>query len=229
LRILLVEDDVRIVPFICKGLKEGGFAVDHAEDGEKGLEMVLSKNYNAAIIDIMLPKLDGMKLIKEMRQKNVRIPVLILSARGSVEDRVKGLQIGSDDYLTKPFALSELLARMQALVRRTQKNSDSMQLTIGELSMDLLKHEVVRAGKHIPLQPREYSLLEYMMRNAEIVVSKTMIMGQVLNYDVDPQTNIVDVLICRLRKKIDEGFDAKMVHTIRGVGYILKNPAEAVV
>jgi two-component system OmpR family response regulator len=228
-RILLVEDDIRIVPFICKGLKEGGFAVDHAEDGEKGLEMALSKNYNAAVIDIMLPKLDGMNLIKQMRDNNVRIPVLILSARSAVEDRVRGLQIGSDDYLTKPFAITELMARLQALIRRTQKNTDAMQLTLGDLSMDLLRHEVVRAGKHIPLQPREYSLLEYMMRNADIVVSKTMIMGQVLNYDVDPQTNIVDVLICRLRKKIDEGFETKMVHTIRGVGYILKDPAAAAV
>ena len=224
MRILLVEDDVKIVPFISKGLKEGGFTVDHADDGAKGLEMALSKAYAAAIIDIMLPKLDGMALIREMRRNNVRTPVIILSARGSVEDRIKGLQIGSDDYLTKPFALSELLARLQALIRRNQEHQDSMVLTVGELSMDLLRHEVTRAGKQITLQPREYSLLEYMMRNADIVLSKTMIMGQVLNYDVDPQTNIVDVLICRLRKKIDEDFDVRMIHTIRSVGYILKDP-----
>ena len=171
MRILLVEDDLRIVPFIRKGLKEGGFAIDHAEDGQKGLELALSKNYTAAVIDIMLPELDGMSLIKEMRQNNIRFPILILSARGSVEDRVQGLRIGSDDYLTKPFAISELLARLQALIRRTQKNTDSIELTLGELSMDLLKHEVIRAGKQIALQPREYSLLEYLhaqFRNSSV-------------------------------------------------------------
>ena len=224
---LLVEDDKKIVPFICKGLKENGFAIDYAIDGEKGLQKALSRSYDAAIIDIMLPKLDGMAMIKQMRQQKIKTPVLILSARGTVEDRVKGLQIGADDYLTKPFSLSELLARVQALVRRNQKNVDTAILTVGELTMDILRHEVVRAGKHIALQPREYALLEYMMRNSDIVISKTMIIEQVLNFDFDPKTNIVDVLIFRLRKKIDDGFDFKMLGTIRSFGYILKSPTES--
>jgi len=225
LRILLVEDDEKIVPFITKGLKESGFAVDCADNGQDGLQMALSGSYDAAVIDIMLPRMDGMALIKEMREKKTKTPVIILSARGTLEDRIKGLQIGADDYLTKPFSLSELIARLQALVRRSQKNIDTTIITVGELSMDILRHEVIRAGKKIALQAREYALLEYMMRNADIVISKTMIIEQVLNYDFDPKTNVVDVLIHRLRKKIDEGFDFKMLLTIRSFGYILKSPS----
>jgi two-component system OmpR family response regulator len=226
LRILLVEDDVRIVPLICKGLEDGGFSFECADNGEEGLRLALSQSYDAAVIDIMLPKVDGITLIEEMRKKNIKMPVIILSALGSVEDRVRGLEIGSDDYLTKPFAMSELLARLQALIRRTQKSAEPVVLTAGELSMDLVRHEVIRAGKHIALQPREYALLEYMMRNAETVISKAMIIKHVLKYDFDPQTNIVDVLVFRLRKKIDDDFDFKMIHTIRGFGHILKISAK---
>ena len=220
----MIEDDIQLASFLQKGLKESGFAVDHTDNGEDGLQLALSEPYDVAVIDIMLPKLDGISVIKQMRQNNVGTPVIILSARGSVDDRIKGLQTGSDDYLTKPFAFTELVARLQALIRRKHNNNDPTFLSVGELSIDLLRHEVSRAGKHIDLQPREFALLEYMMRNADIVISKTMIMQHIWNYNFDPQTNVVDVLVCRVRNKIDKDFEAKMIHTIRGVGYILKNP-----
>jgi two-component system OmpR family response regulator len=224
LRLLLIEDDIQIASFLQKGLKESGFAVDYVNNGEDGLHLALSEPYDAAVIDVMLPKLDGMSVIKQMRQNNIKTPVIILSARGTVDDRVKGLQIGSDDYLAKPFAFSELVARLQALIRRKHDNSNPTSLSVGELSIDLLRHEVSRAGKLIDLQPREYALLEYMMRNANIVISKTMIMQHIWNYNFDPQTNVVDVLVCRVRNKIDKDFDTKMIRTVRGAGYILDNP-----
>jgi two-component system OmpR family response regulator len=222
MRLLLVEDDLKIASFVVKGLKQAGFAVDHAEDGEEGLHLALYEPYDAAIIDIMLPKLDGLTLIEELRRKKVDTPVIILSAKRSIDDRVKGLQTGSDDYLTKPFSFSELLARVQALIRRATRATESTRLSVGDLSMELLKREIFRAGKKIDLQPREFSLLEYLMRNTGRVVSKTMILEHVWDYNFDPQTDVVDVLVCRLRSKVDRDFDEKMIHTIRGVGYVLE-------
>jgi two-component system OmpR family response regulator len=222
MRILLVEDDVKIASFIVKGLKAAGYAVDHAPDGEKGLDLALTEPYDTAVIDIMLPKLDGLSLINKMRKERIRTPVIILSAKGSTEDRVKGLQTGSDDYLTKPFAFSELLARIQALIRRASGLAEPTRLTVGDLSVNLLTREVTREGRKIELQPSEFSLLEYLMRNAGRVVSKTMIMEHVWNYNFDPQTNVVEARICRLRDKVDRDFDRKLIQTIRGVGYVLK-------
>ena|SRR5208283_3958319 len=222
MRILLVEDDVKIASFILKGLRSAGFAVDHAQDGENGLHMALTEPYDTAIIDIMLPKLDGLSLIERMRKEKVNTPVIILSARGSIDDRVKGLQTGGDDYMTKPFAFSELLARVQALIRRASGQSEPTSLAIGDLSMNFMTREVARDGRKIDLQPMEFSLLEYLMRNAGRVVSKTMIMEHVWDYNFDPQTNVVEARICRLRDKIDRDFTKKLIQTVRGVGYVLK-------
>ncbi|HLE17465.1 MAG TPA: response regulator transcription factor [Syntrophales bacterium] len=222
MRILLVEDDVKIAYFIIKGLRSAGYAVDHAPDGEEGLHLAITQPYDTAIIDIMLPKRDGLSLIEEMRARKVNTPVLILSARGSVDDRVKGLETGGDDYLTKPFAFSELLARVQALIRRAGGISDPTRLSQGDLSVNLLTREVTRGGRNIVLQPLEFSLLEYLMRNAGRIVSKTMIMEHVWDYNFDPQTNVVEARISRLRDKIDRGFEKKLIHTVRGVGYVLK-------
>jgi two-component system OmpR family response regulator len=222
MRILLVEDDVKIASFILKGLKEAGFSPDHATDGEEGLYMALTEPYDTAIIDIMLPKLDGLTLIEELRRKRINTPVIILSAKRSIDDRVKGLQKGGDDYLTKPFSFSELLARVQALIRRASRTPEPAVLSVGDLSMDLLTRDVARTGTRIELQPREFALLEYLMRNEGRVVSKTMILEHIWDYNFDPQTNVVDVLVCRLRNKVDRDFDVKMIHTIRGVGYVLK-------
>jgi len=225
MRILLVEDDSKIASFILKGLKAAGFAVDRAADGEDGLRMALTEPYDTAIIDIMLPKLDGLALIERMRREKVNTPVIILSAKGSIDDRVKGLQTGSDDYLTKPFVFSELLARVQALIRRAGGISEPTRLTVGDLSLNLLTREVIRGGKKIELQPLEFSLLEYLMRNAGKVVSKTMIIEHVWDYNFDPQTNVVEARICRLRDKIDKGFATNLIQTVRGVGYVLEETA----
>jgi len=223
MRLLLVEDDLKIASFIIKGMKAEGYAVDHATDGQEGLHMAVTEPYDAAIIDVMLPKLDGLSLIERMRKERVNTPVIILSAKGSVDDRVKGLQVGGDDYLPKPFAFSELLARVQALMRRSSGLSEPTRLTYGDLSMNLLTREVTRGGRRIELQRLEFSLLEYLMRNAGRVVSKTMIMEHVWDYNFDPQTNVVESRICRLRDKIDRGFDKKLILTVRGVGYALKS------
>jgi two-component system OmpR family response regulator len=222
MRVLVVEDDKKIASFIVKGLKQAGFAVDHTSDGEDGLHLALHESYDAAVVDIMLPKLDGLSLIEGLRRRKVNTPVIILSAKRSVDDRVKGLQTGGDDYLTKPFAFSELLARVQALIRRASGAAETTRLTFGDLSMDIIKRDVTRADKKINLQPREFALLEYLMRNAGRVVSKTLIMEHVYDYNFDPQTNVVDVLVYRLRDKVDRDFEKKMIHTIRGVGYVLK-------
>ncbi|MFH1481883.1 MAG: response regulator transcription factor [Pseudomonadota bacterium] len=224
MRVLLVEDDLKIASFISKGLKEAGFAVDHAPDGEDGLHLALTELYDVAIIDIMLPKLDGLTLIEKLRRKKIPIPVIILSAKRSVDDRVRGLQAGGDDYLVKPFSFSELLARVQALIRRSSGPLEPVSLSVGNLSMNLLNREVSRGERKIDLQPREFALLEYLMRNANRVVSKTMILERVWDYSFDPQTNVVDVLVCRLRNKVDRDFGSKMIHTIRGVGYVLRVP-----
>jgi two-component system OmpR family response regulator len=222
MRILLVEDDNKIASFIVKGFKAEGFAIDRAADGEMGLHLALTEPYDAAIIDLMLPKLDGLSLIDQMRREKIETPVIILSARGSVDDRVKGLHTGGDDYLTKPFAFSELLARVQALIRRSSNVSEPTKLTVADVTINLITREVVRAGKTIGLQPLEFSLLEYLMRNAGRVVSKTMIMEHVWDYYFDPQTNVVESRIYKLREKIDKGFSNKLIHTVRGVGYVLK-------
>jgi len=222
MRLLLVEDDRTIASFVTKGFEEAGFAVDHADNGEDGLHLALVESYDAAVVDVMLPRLDGLALIKRMRQQRINTPVIILSAKRSLDDKIKGLQTGSDDYLVKPFAFSELLARVQALLRRSSGSVEPMRLTVGDLSMDLLKRQVTRSGRAIELQPMEFKLLEYLMHHGEQVVSKTMILEHVWDYSFDPQTNVVDVLVCRLRNKVDRDFDQKMIHTIRGVGYVLK-------
>ena len=222
MRILLVEDDSKIASFITKGLKAEGFAVDHASDGQDGLHMALTEPYDAAIIDIMLPKVNGLKLIENVRREKLNTPVIILSARGEVDDRVKGLQTGADDYLTKPFAFSELLARLQALIRRSSDVSEPTKLAVADLTMNLITREVVRAGEKIDLQPLEFSLLEYLLRNAGRVVSKTMIMEHVWDYYFDPQTNVVESRIYKLREKVDKGFATRLIHTVRGAGYVLK-------
>ncbi|MBN1548257.1 MAG: response regulator transcription factor [Syntrophaceae bacterium] len=226
MRLLLVEDDLKIAHFIIKGLGEAGFAVDHAEDGEDGLDMALQEPYDTAIVDCMLPKLDGLSLIRRLRDQGINIPIIILSAKKTVEDRIKGLESGADDYLTKPFAFSELLARVYALIRRASGAKESTRIEIGDLSLDLIRKEVRRGGKKIELQPRELSLLEYLMRNAGRVVSKTMIMEHVWNYDFVPMTNVVEARICILREKIDKDFDKKLIHTIRGAGYVLEDNSQ---
>lgn len=224
MRILVVEDDDKISSFITSGLKQAGFAVDRAQDGDEGLHLALTEPYDVAVVDIMLPRVDGLSLIEQMRHKGVSTPVIILSAKRSVEDRIKGLETGSDDYLTKPFSFSELLARIQALIRRHTRSPKASVLSVGDLSLNMLTREVVRGGIKIELQPKEFSLLEYLMRNSGRVVSKTMILEHVWDYNFDPQTNVVDVMIWRLRNKVDRDFEKKMIHTIRGVGYVLKNP-----
>ncbi len=225
MKILLVEDDRKTAEFISRGLKEAGYAVDHAEDGEKGLTLATLESYDAAVVDIMLPRLDGLTMIAKMRKKRVNTPVLILSAKRSVEDRVTGLQKGGDDYLVKPFSFSELLARIQALIRRSNAAVEPTTLRAGDLEIDLLKHEVTRGGRKIDLQPREFSLLEYLMYNKGRILSKTMILEHIWDYSFDPQTNVVDVLICRLRNKVDRDFPDKLIHTIRSVGYVIKDPS----
>lgn len=222
MRILFVEDDRTIASFVVKGLKEANHIVDHVDNGEDGLHRALTEEYDLAIIDIMLPKLDGLSLIKELRRYNPNIPVIILSAKRSIDDVVTGLEIGSDDYLTKPFAFAELIARIQALARRARGLPETTRLTVADLTMDLLTREVKRSGRLISLQPREFALLEYLMRNAGRLVTKTMIMEHVWDYNFDPQTNVVEARISRLRDKIDKEFEKRLIHTVRGAGYILK-------
>lgn len=223
MRILVVEDDKKISSFVVNGLKQAGFAVDACLDGEEALVMGRSTPYDAAILDLMLPKIDGLSVLQQLRREGVRTPVIILSAKASVDDRIRGLQAGGDDYLAKPFAFSELLARVQALIRRATQTTEPTRLTCSDLVLDLLSREVTRQGQKIELQTREFSLLEYLMRNPGRVVTKTMILEHVWDYSFDPQTNVVDVLVHRLRTKVDKDFAVKLIHTIRGVGYVLKS------
>ena len=225
MRLLIVEDDLRMVSYVAKGLREAGCVVVHAADGPSGLRLALDEPYDAAIVDIMLPGMDGLALIEELRRRRVRLPVIILSAKRSVDERVQGLQAGGDDYLTKPFAFTELLARVQALVRRAHNTPEPTGITVGDLSIDLLARVVTRGSRKIDLQPREFGVLEYLARNAGRVVSKTMIMERVWDYHFDPQTNVVESRICRLRDKIDKGFDTPLIHTVRGMGYVLREAA----
>ena len=222
MRLLLVEDDQKIASFVVKGLQAAGFNVDHALDGEQGLDLGLSEPYEVIIADLMLPKRDGLSLIEQLRAHAIQIPILILSAKDAIEDRVRGLHIGGDDYLPKPFAFAELLARVQALMRRSGGTSEPTRYQVDDLSLDLITREVKRGGRRLDLQPLEYSLLAYLMRNAGRVVSKTMIMEHVWHYNFDPQTNVVEARICRLRDKVDNDFEKKLIHTVRGVGYVLR-------
>lgn len=222
MRVLLVEDDTKIASLIEKGLREAGFAVDTRHDGPAGLDLGLTGNYDVAVMDIMLPGMDGLEVIEKLRDENIDTPVLILSARQSVDDRIQGLQRGGDDYMVKPFSFSELLVRVQVLLRRGQTINQPTVLQVGDLQIDLLRHEVVRAGEKIELPAKEYALLELMMRNAGNVLSKSTILERVYEYNFDPQTNVVDVLVFRLRNKVDKGFDIKMIQTVRGMGYVLR-------
>jgi len=226
MRLLLVEDDKTIADFIVKGFQEAGFSVDHALDGEDGLNMALAVTYDVAVVDIMLPKMDGISLVGSLRHRRINTPVLILSAKQTVDERVVALQRGADDYLVKPFLFVELLARVQALLRRSSGSVEPTRLNCGDLTLDLLQHEVRRSGRKVDLRPREYALLEYMVRHAGQILSKTMILEHVWDFHFDPQTNVVDVLVCRLRNKIDRGYPVKLIHTLRGIGYVLKAASE---
>ena len=225
MRVLLVEDDAGIAGFVKSGLEENGFSVDWAREGESGLDLGLSRPYDCAVVDLMLPGLDGSSVIAQWRQEWVAVPILILSARRSVADRVAGLRGGSDDYLTKPFAFAELLARIQALIRRRAGAAEPARLTVGPLALDLGSREVTRDGRRLDLQPREFALLEFLMRNAGRVVSKTMILEHVWEMTFEPQANVVEARISRLRDKLDRPFEAKMIRTLRGVGYVLEDPS----
>ena len=222
MRLLIVEDDKKLAAFVARGFEEAGFAVDHCADGNEGLAMAQANEYAAAVIDVMLPHLDGLQLVQKLRERRATVAVLMLSAKGTVDDRVKGLQAGADDYLVKPFAFVELLARVQALVRRASRTIEPSALQVADLTLDLLSRKVTRGGEKIELKAREFALLEYLMRSAGRVVTKTMILNQIWDYSFDPQTNVVDVLVCRVRNKIDKGFEPKLIRTIRGMGYVLE-------
>lgn len=219
---LLVEDDVRQAEFIRRGLEQEGACIDHAPDGEQGLNLAISAPYDVFIFDLMLPLRDGLSLIHAVRGKGISTPILVLSARNSVDDRVQGLRAGGDDYLVKPFAFSELVARLDALHRRATGLAEPARLSVSDLSMDLQRHKAFRGDVPLDLQPKEYVLLEYLMRNAGRVVSKTMIMEHVWDYNFDPQTNVVEARISRLREKVDRPFEIHLIHTVRGIGYVLE-------
>jgi len=225
MRTLVIEDDTDTASYIAKGLKEHGHTVDQSNDGKDGLFMALEEEYDIIILDRMLPGLDGLSILKTLRSAGRQTPVIILSALGEVDDRVQGLKAGGDDYLVKPFAFAELLARIEALLRRGDVKPDDSQLQVGDLQLDRLTHRVRRAGKSIDLQPREYQILEYLMRHAGQIVTRTMLLENVWDYHFDPQTNIIDVHISRLRNKIDKGFEPPLLHTVRGAGYCLRKPA----
>ncbi len=218
-RLLIVEDDSKIASFVVNGLKQEGYAVDHAADGDTGLTLAETTAYDAAVVDIMLPGLDGLSLVKRLRLSHPDLPVLFLSARSTVEDRVKGLQAGGDDYLTKPFAFAELSARVQALLRRATRTPETTRLSVGDIALDLVSREVTVAGERVDLMPREFALLAFLMRHPRRPVTKTMILEHVWDYSFDPQTNVVDVLVSRLRSKVDP--DKSRIETVRGVGYVL--------
>jgi len=221
MRVLVIEDDRKIASFIASGLRQEGYAVDLADNGMDGFHLASSESYDAVVVDIMLPRLDGLEVIQGLRREGDLTPVLILSAKHSVDDRVRGLQAGGDDYLTKPFSFAELVARVQALIRRANAVAEPTALSVGDLTLDLIRRKVSRGGRDIELQPREFSLLDYLVRNKGRVVSKTMIMEHVWGYDFEPQTNVVESRISRLRDKIETGFDHPLIATIRGAGYVI--------
>ena len=224
MRILVIEDDPKIASFVTAGFRQNGFAADHASDGLDGLALARLGHYDAAVVDVMLPKVDGLLLVQTLRTENIRLPVIMLSARASVDDRIRGLQSGGDDYLTKPFAFSELIARVQSLVRRSSQQPDAVtELRAGDLTLNLHSREVVRADRKMDLHAHEFSLLELFLRHEGRVLTKTLILERVWDYSFDPQTNVVDVLVCRLRGKIDRDFAHKMIRTIRGAGYVFKS------
>jgi two-component system OmpR family response regulator len=225
MRVLVVEDDREIAHFVQRGLRESGHAAEVAADGHTGLELALSGGFDMIVMDRMLPGRDGLSVIQAIRAAGVRTPVLVLSALGEVDDRVKGLKAGGDDYLTKPFALTELMARIEALARRASPEETATRYAVGGLVLDRLTHKVSRDGQAIPLQPREFRLLEYLMRNAGQVVTRTMLLENVWDYHFDPQTNVIDVHISRLRAKIDKGFGRPLLHTVRGAGYMIRDGA----
>ncbi len=225
MRVLLIEDDRETAHFLQKSLKESGHSADVAGDGETGLSMAQTNSYDVLIVDRMLPKLDGLTVVKTLRSEGNRTPVLILSALGDVDDRVKGLRAGGDDYLTKPYAYTELLARVEALSRRATPEEQETRYAVGDLVLDRLSHRVTRAGEPIQLQPREFRLLEYLMKNAGQVVTRTMLLENVWDYHFDPQTNVIDVHVSRLRSKIDKGFERPLLHTVRGAGYMVRDGA----
>ena len=222
MKILIIEDDLEAAAYLTKAFREAGIVADHASDGESGLFMGTENVYDVVVIDRMLPRRDGLSVISELRRKGVHTPVLILSALGQVDDRVTGLRAGGDDYLPKPYAFSELLARVEVLGRRKGTPEQDVVYRVGDLELDRLSHEVRRGGKEIPLQPREFRLLEYLMKNAGQVVTRTMLLENVWDYHFDPQTNVIDVHISRLRSKIDKGFERPLLHTIRGAGYMIR-------
>jgi two-component system OmpR family response regulator len=226
MRILIIEDDRDAAAYLVKAFREAGHSVDHAADGVSGYDLAHEGGYEVAIVDRMLPKMDGLSLISALRAQKNETPVLILSALGQVDDRVKGLRAGGDDYLAKPYAFSELLARVEALARRRPKGApEETVYRLGDLVLDRLSHKVTRAGEEVTLQPREFRLLEYLMQNAGKVVTRTMLLEHVWDYHFDPQTNVIDVHVSRLRAKIDRDFDAPLLHTVRGSGYMIRDGA----
>lgn len=222
MNILLIEDDAKTADFIAKGFTQSGFTATAVTSGLEGLNQLSSGPFDIAVVDVMLPGLDGITLVRRARQAGCTTPVIFLSAKGSVEDKIMGLDAGGDDYLSKPFSFTELLARIQAMLRRTQNRNQPTTLAVADLSMDLISRKVTRGGKRIELQPQEFSLLEYLMRNTGRVVSRTMILENVWEYNFDPQTNIVETRLCRLREKIDKEFERKLIRTVRGFGYVLE-------
>ncbi len=223
MRVLVIEDDRDAATWLLKGLKESGHLVDHAADGEQGLALAREGVHDVLIIDRMLPKLDGLSVVRSLRADGQTTPVLILSALADVDERVKGLRAGGDDYLAKPYSFSELLARVEGLSRRNSGNALETKLKACDLELDLLTRDVTRAGKDIPLQPREFKLLEYLMRHAGHIVTRTMLLENVWDYHFDPQTNVIDVHVSRLRSKIDKGFDEPILQTVRGAGYMIRD------
>jgi len=225
MRVLVIEDDAEMAQFLQRSLKESGHSADVAGDGESGLSMAEEGDYDILIVDRMLPRLDGLSVVKSLRSGGKRTPVLILSALDNVDDRVKGLRAGGDDYLVKPYAYTELLARIEALSRRSVPEEQVTRYAVGDLVLDRLSHRVSRAGEQIPLQPREYRLLEYLMKHAGQVVTRTMLLENVWDYHFDPQTNVIDVHVSRLRAKIDKNFERPLLHTVRGAGYMIRDGA----
>ncbi len=221
MRVLIIEDDKSVASYLATGLQENGYQVTHASEGDTGQQIAMNEEFDVLIIDRMLPAIDGLTIVQSFREAGKKTPVLILSALAEVDDRVKGLQAGGDDYLTKPFALSELLARIEALIRRAKTANIETVLRVGDLELDMLARTVKRAGQEIDLQPREFRLLEYLMRHAGQVVTRTMLLENVWDYHFDPQTNVIDVHISRLRGKIDKEFARPLLHTVRGAGYTM--------